>query len=62
MEFEKIFENNFPRNLRIRYRGVLNSKVINENFVYLYKINKLHSNEYGCKYIEMIKKQAKYIG
>ena len=62
MAFKKIFENNFPRNLRIRYRGILNSKVINENLVYLYKMNKLNSVDYGCKYIERIKKQAKNIG
>lgn len=62
MEFKNIFDNHFPRRLRIRYRSTKNSQVINESMSYLSKINKLDSNKFGHKYIERVKKQAKYIG
>ena len=62
MDFKSIFDNHFPRRLRIRYRGTENSQIINGNLIYLLKINKLDSTKYGQKYIEKIKKQAKYIG
>ena len=62
MEFKNIFDNHFPRRLRIRYRGTDNNPTINENLVYLLKINKLDAVKFGQKYIEKVKKQAKYIG
>lgn len=62
MEFKSTFDNHFPRRLRIRYRSIKNSQIINETLRYLLKINKLDTSKYGHKYIEKIKKQAKYIG
>ena len=62
MEFKSIFDNHFPRRLRIRYRSTNNSQIINESLAYLLKINKLDANKFGHKYIEKTKKQAKYIG
>lgn len=62
MELKNIFDNHFPRRLRIRYRSVENSRIINESLAYLLKINKLDASKFGHKYIEKAKKQAKYIG
>ncbi len=62
MGLNKIFENHFPRYLRIRYRDLNKNEKINENLLYLLKINKLDASKFGHKYIERIKKQAKYIG
>lgn len=62
MEFKELFDNRFPRHLRIRYRSNENSQVINENLAYLLKINRIDSYKFGKKYIEKIKKEAKYIG
>ena len=62
MEFKNIFDNHFPRRLRIGYRRTDNNQTINESLVYLLKINKLDAVKFGQKYIEKVKKQAKYIG
>ncbi|MBQ8293319.1 MAG: hypothetical protein IJX78_05920 [Bacilli bacterium] len=62
MEFKEIFDNRFPRQLRIRYRSNENSKVINDNLVYLLKINRINSYDLGNKYVEKVKKEAKCIG
>ncbi len=62
MEFKSVFDNHFPRRLRIRYRSTNNSQIINESLAYLLKINKIDASKFGQKYIEKTKKQAKYIG
>ena len=62
MELKEIFDNRFPRQLRIRYRSNENSKVINESLVYLFKINKIDPLDLGNKYLEKIRKEAKQIG
>lgn len=62
MELKEIFDNRFPRNLRIRYRSNENSQVINENLAYLLKINRTDAQKFERKYITKTKKEAKYIG
>jgi hypothetical protein len=61
MELKNIFDNRFPRNLRIRYRGIISNMFINEKISYLINVNKIDSYNIGNKYIERIKKQARYL-
>lgn len=62
MELKEIFDNRFPRNLRIRHRGTLFSHIINNKRVYLFEMNKLESTKFENKFVEKIKKETKYIG
>lgn len=62
MEFKELFDNRFPRHLRIRYRSNEKSQVINRNLAYLLKINRIDSYKFEKKYIGKVKKDAKYIG
>ncbi len=62
MEFKELFDNRFPRHLRIRYRSNEKSQVINENLAYLLKINRIDACKFEKKYIGKVKKDAEYIG
>lgn len=62
MEFKELFDNRFPRHLRIRYRSSENSKVIKDNLAYLLNINRIDVNEMDNKYVLKMAKKAKYIG
>lgn len=62
MELKEIFDNRFPRNLRMRHRGTLFSRIINEKRAYLFEMDKLNSTKFGNKFVEKTKKEAKYIG
>lgn len=62
MGLKYIFDNRFPRNLRIRYRGIFNNLFINNNINYLLRINKIDASKFGNKHLERVQKQAKYFG
>ena len=61
MEFKEVFDKRFPRQLRLKYRDINNSKEFKENLVYLFETNKIDSLSLENKFLVKVAKKAKYI-
>ena len=61
MEFKEVFDKRFPRQLRLKYRDINNSKEFKENLVYLFETNKIDALSLENKFLVKVAKKAKYI-